>query len=101
MNCTDLPKSYCALTDNCAFGIDSMETELGQFDEKIFLFGDTFLKNFYSVLSAEDEPSVALALSKHYRDQAGVRPLVNEAAGFTLSMFIMFTLTCGLFYIYS
>lgn len=100
LNCSDLHKSYCTLPDYCAFGIDSMESLGEEFEDDVLVFGDIFLKNFYSVFSMEDDPSVSLALSKHYSSRAGIRKITHEVAGFTLSMFIMFALTIGLYYIY-
>ena len=67
MNCTDLPASICSVPNNCAFGIDSMDTELGAFQDSIFLLGNIFLKNFYAVYRADNTTSVDLALAKHYQ----------------------------------
>jgi len=48
MNCTDLPSSICSIPNNCAFGIDAMEANLGAWEDSIFLLGNIFLKNFYT-----------------------------------------------------
>lgn len=101
MNCSDFSKKFCLLPDNCAFGIDTIDDEI-EFEGNVFLLGDIFLKNFYSVFSAESKvPTVSLALSRHYHNQAGIHRVKKNSAGFVLSMFIIWTLSIGSFYIYS
>jgi len=58
MNCTDLPSSICSVPNNCAFGIDAMEANLGSWQDSIFLLGNIFLKNFYTVYDAGEVSSV-------------------------------------------
>ena len=102
MNCTDFSKKFCLMPDNCAFGVDSIYDEK-EFDDNVFLLGDIFLKNFYSVFSAESDskmPTISLALSRHYSGQAGIDKVRKNNAGFVLSMFIMWVLSIGSFYIY-
>ena len=80
--------------------MDTVDDEL-EFDGNVFLLGDIFLKNFYSVFSVENKTaSVSLALSKHYNTQAGIHKIRSYTAGYVLSMFIMVTLSVGSFYIY-
>ena len=59
LECTDIPQnSYCSRPTNCLVGIDDFsaaDTEYRSFNENVFLLGDLFLKNFYTVYVAEAE----------------------------------------------
>lgn len=75
IDCVDIPdKAFCSSELNCLFGISNFsaaDTEY-VFNENVFLLGDLFLKNFYTVFAAEEgeEASVLLGLSKQYTDRA-------------------------------
>ena len=52
LDCEDLPGYVCDSKDYCLFGIESMDSEMGEFTNKIFILGETFVKNFYTVFEA-------------------------------------------------
>jgi len=58
LDCIDLPNGFCTSNSKCLFGVDSMDDELGQFNQQVILLGDIFLKNFYTVFEAGDIPRV-------------------------------------------
>ena len=70
LDCADITAShYCSQPTNCLFGIDDFgaaDSEYRSFNDNVFLLGDLFLKNFYTVYVAEEgsESYVQLALSK-------------------------------------
>lgn len=51
LDCEDLPSWACDSKDYCLMGVDTMETEMGEFTDKIFILGETFVKNFYTVFT--------------------------------------------------
>jgi len=67
LDCDDLPSWACESKDFCLFGIDTMETEMGEFTNKIFILGETFVKNFYTVFTArKPQAQVEMGVSIHF-----------------------------------
>ena len=70
LDCLDIEShNYCSYESNCLFGIDNFgaaDTEYKSFNDNVFLLGDLFLKNFYTVYVAEEgsQSYVELGLSK-------------------------------------
>lgn len=58
IDCFDISShNYCNYESNCLFGIDDFsaaDTEYRSFNDNVFLLGDLFLKNFYTVYVAEE-----------------------------------------------
>ena len=69
LDCEDLPGYVCDSKDYCLFGIESMDSEMGEFTNKIFILGETFVKNFYTVFEARSpKPQVSMAVSTHFKN---------------------------------
>jgi hypothetical protein len=67
LDCADLPTWACESSDYCLLGIDTMETEMGEFTDKIFILGETFVKNFHTVFTArKPKPQVEMGVSIHF-----------------------------------
>ena len=72
VECDDIEREkpgFCTRKNYCLFGIDNFsakDTENRIFNDNVFLLGDLFLKNFYTVYHADetDESYVKLAVSK-------------------------------------
>lgn len=67
INASDLDPSF---NDKCIFGVIQTPDVVG--DAKIFLLGDVFLRNYYSVFDY-DNNKVMLAVNVHSKDQVGIK----------------------------
>lgn len=71
LDCEDLPGSVCQSKSECLFGVDSMDAEMGAFTQKIFILGETFVKNYYTVFDdTPGYPKIHMAVNKYFRNQA-------------------------------
>lgn len=67
LSCDSLPSALCSSHSHCLLAINSMDTELGAFNERTFVLGETFLRNYYVVFNAtESDPNVGMAVGKNY-----------------------------------
>lgn len=94
LDCEDLPSYVCESQKYCLFGIDNMDSEMGDFTQKIFILGETFVKNFYTSFDAQrPKPLVQMAVSKHFKNQAQIHPASSHEGTYFFLMFMSFILT--------
>jgi len=85
MNGVDLNPQYM---DTCIFGVMPLPKVVNGID--MFLLGDVFLRNFFSVYDF-DKQELSLAINKHSAKYAGIRDTTD------LGNPIIFYITCVMF----
>ena len=109
LKCSELPGSVCDDPDYCLFGITNMDSELGEQNQKLFILGSVFLKNFYTVYNAtEGDANLQIAVSKSIvPDTLGaeregeasgiqgssIKNLSSKTAPYVLMMFLTYIVT--------
>lgn len=89
LDCEDLPEYVCASKSYCLFGVDSMDTEMGAWTQKIFILGETFVKNYYTVFDdSEGYPRLHMAVNRHFKQQALIHNLQSSGGTYFLFMFL-------------
>lgn len=94
LDCEDLPTWACESKDYCLFGVDTMEAEMGEFTDKIFILGETFVKNFYTVFTARSpKAQVEMGVSINFANQAQIHEMDTSFGTYFFLMFLSFIST--------
>jgi len=93
INATDLGAEP-AFENKCIFGVIPLPDVVA--DARMFLLGDVFLRNFYSVFDY-DEQEVYLAINSHAKDRVGISH-TRHSMSYLVGAHIFFYLITGLLF---